>query len=135
MKLDPIIYENFNRYFPDLADHATLGYNVSPFEILVNMDDGRQMIYNDFDRSIHIVNNSEWSSIDEDEWYSIFLSNLNRLMAERNTSQSWLSRMTGLSNTCINRYVNGKSYPSPYDIYLIAKALRCDVSELFNIRN
>lgn len=71
----------------------------------------------------------------EVEWMDIFGDNLRDILDEQKMSQRELSRVTGISNTTINRYINKQIIPSATVIVALSYALDCDVDELVDFRD
>ena len=66
----------------------------------------------------------------ETMWLKMFGDNLTSLMREVGYSQKELAEDTGLSESTISRYMNGKATPSGYNLERLADALKCSISEL-----
>lgn len=66
----------------------------------------------------------------EMQWLRIFANNLQYLMGQKRMSQSELSRLTGIDQGSISRYVSGRQLPGIRAITNIACALRITVDEL-----
>ena len=61
----------------------------------------------------------------EQEWLEIFAANLRSLMDESNMSQRELSRISGVSESALSKYLNAKSMPSVNALVNIAYAFPC----------
>lgn len=68
----------------------------------------------------------------EVEWLDTFAGNLVSLMQERGYSQGDLAEESGLDESSISRYINGRRLPNIRAIINIAYALDCDVNELID---
>ena len=67
----------------------------------------------------------------EVEWMKIFAGNLRSLMEESQMTQQELSRMTGISQGTISRYLNAQCMPSVNALVNIADAFPCaDINDL-----
>ena len=67
----------------------------------------------------------------EVEWMKIFAGNLRSLMEESRMTQQELSRMTGISQGTISRYLNAQCMPSVNALVNIADAFPCaDINDL-----
>lgn len=64
-----------------------------------------------------------------------FAQTLKALMEEKKITSYRLSKMTGVHQTTISNWLNGKSYPNAKSMQKIANALDIDVSKLFNFQN
>lgn len=68
--------------------------------------------------------------INDDHFKKIFSKRLRHTMYIRNITQAELSRKSGVSQTCISRYVNGMRTPTGLHISKLAEALKCSVEYL-----
>ena len=68
----------------------------------------------------------------ECEWIEIFSNNLTEIIAESGYSQNEVSKMTGIPQPVLSRYVNGRVIPSVVNIIKLSYALNCDVRELID---
>ena len=67
----------------------------------------------------------------EVEWMKIFAGNLRSLMEESRMTQQELSRMTGISQGTISRYLNAQCMPSVNALVNIADVFPCaDINDL-----
>lgn len=57
-----------------------------------------------------------------------FSENLNKIMNERNISQTDLHNLTGIGKSSISQYLSGKNTPKGKTIDAIAEALECTVA-------
>lgn len=67
------------------------------------------------------------------KWLDDFAFNLCEMLDYTNTSQTELSRLTGLSRQTIIGYLNGTNVPSMIAIINISKALECEIDELVKL--
>lgn len=67
----------------------------------------------------------------EQQWLEIFADNLRSLMNESNMSQRELSRISGVSEAAISKYLNAKCMPSVNALANIAYAFPCASLEDF----
>ena len=66
------------------------------------------------------------------EWLEIFGGNLKEIIEESGYPQIEVADETGLSQTTISRYINGKQMPSVKAIVNLAYILNCDIRELMD---
>ena len=64
------------------------------------------------------------------EWIETFAGNLTEIIKESGYSQREVADMTGIMQSTISKYMNGKMMPSVKNIVNLAYALNCDVREL-----
>lgn len=132
MKDNPMLLDNFKLYFPSVYSKATHCFQSGPFEATANMEDDTVVIYNDLRKTIRYESDKDFEHPDENNWLMNFGNNLEKIMRKRGANQTWLSRETGIQQPSISRIVRGKRTASNYEIRLIADALDCTVSELFD---
>lgn len=63
-----------------------------------------------------------------------FASRLRVMIAARNMSRVELSRRTGITETSVNDYCNGRTLPNAYFVAKICTALNADANELLGVR-
>ena len=63
--------------------------------------------------------------ISEQRWMDIFAGNLKSLMAETNMSQRELSRLSGVSESALSKYLSAKCMPSLNALINIAYVFPC----------
>lgn len=66
----------------------------------------------------------------ETEWRTEFSQMLQLTMLNQRLTQQKLSILSGVSQSSISRYINGKSTPSIFDLHRIAKAIGCSVDAI-----
>ena len=64
------------------------------------------------------------------EWIETFAGNLTEIIKESGYSQREIADMTGIMQSTISKYMNGKMMPSVKNIVNLAYALNCDIREL-----
>lgn len=129
------VIEDFERNNPSLADEVIDWYPIGQMEIAVKLRNGKMLTYNLIDNNTSLYYEPEAVDvINEDIWRNEFSLRLRKKMQYTGINQDRLSLKTGISTVTINKYVNGKAIPSGYNLDRIARALKCSVSELMNIR-
>lgn len=123
------IYENFKLCFPNLAEKVVKYKETDKLEIIIELDDGRTAIYDDLNDTIRYlpVNREEMTDEDYDREFGIRLF---RLMLRSGMNQPALSSKTGITQSTLSAYINGKASPTIRTAIKIAKALDCSVDEL-----
>lgn len=130
------ILEDLEFYYPFIIDEMIDWYPSGQLEITVKTKDGTKIAYDYISKSIMTVYipNSKCINPDERDWRKWFAANLNRKIQLVGKSQEELSELTNISKVTLSKYTNGKTTPSGYNIHKLARALRCSISELMNIR-
>ena len=131
---DDEVFNSFKDYFPRMSEHAVRFERVSAFDILIEFDDGDISIYDSMEHTIrNLPRNS--SEMTEEECRREFGIRLRTILYRRGITQAELSSKTGISQTIISNYINGKNTPSLYAVDRIAKALGCSVDEFRYVRD
>lgn len=120
---------NFKKQFPCFADHAVEYRKKGPFELVVKLDDGNVISYYDTEQGIRRLPSND-SHLTEEECREEFGIRLYRLMCDKGVTQPELSEMTGITQSNISNYINGRKTPSFYTVDKIARALDCSIEEL-----
>ena len=68
----------------------------------------------------------------QQEWLDIFGDNLSSILEEQRISQKELSRLTGLSESTISRYINKLQMPTVRAIINISYALDWSFEDMLN---
>ena len=68
----------------------------------------------------------------QQEWLDIFGDNLASILEEERISQKELSRLTGLSESTISRYINKLQMPNMRGIINISYALKWSFEDMLN---
>lgn len=122
------IFENFKLHFPYTAEKTVEYEQINDFDIMVTLNDGSRIIFDDLDKSMRNLPKSS-QEMTELEFCSEFGKRLRKLMYRAGVTQRELSEMTGISQPNISKYFNGKTIPSFYIADRIAKALGCSTDE------
>lgn len=120
---------NFKKQFPCFADHAVEYRKKGPFELVVKLDDGHVISYYDTEQGIRRLPSDD-SRLTEEECREEFGIRLYRIMCDKGVTQPELSDMTGITQSNISNYINGRKTPSFYTVDKIARALDCSIEEL-----
>lgn len=119
---------NYEKMFPSLSN-KTVGYiELNDFELLIKLEDGSKIIYDDFNKSYRNVPIDSYD-MTEEECKKEFGIRLRKILERKGVSQFELSERTGITPSDICHYVNGKTSPTFYRVDKIAKALGCSVDE------
>ena len=127
--MNEILLTNFKKQFPCFADHAVEYRKKGPFELVVKLDDGHVISYYDTEQGIRRLPSDD-SRLTEEECREEFGIRLYRLMCDKGVTQPELSEMTGITQSNISNYINGRKTPSFYTVDKIARALDCSIEEL-----
>lgn len=128
-------FNEFLRFYPDFENRVLEWYPINQTIIMIKTVDGLYYRYNWMDCTLYGRTTSPNFEPDEyntkEDWVYAFYRNLNdRLSAPGGLSQDMLAYETGISPSTISYYTNGLKIPSIYNLYKIACAIKCSVSEL-----
>lgn len=128
------IYENFKRYFP-LLEPEVVDYHVNGDldMMVVKLKDGSSLVYDDCTNAIRNLPSDD-RSMTEKECRREFGMRLRRIMNLKGVTQEQLSVMTGIQQSQLSNYINGKTSPSFYNVDKIARALDCRTDDLRYIK-
>lgn len=119
------IFEEFKVYFSFLSDSVISWAPKGENTIIIDLKDGTQVIYN---HKLNTIRNVlQYRRGNEDDWKREFSSRLIEKMADRGFDQSYLSEISGISQTNISNYIKKKNIPSVIAIEKIAYALQCPI--------
>ena len=122
------LYKNLSDHFPFIARDTVEWEEIGPFELMVRLNDGTVIIYDDSNRTFRTLppNSDE---LTEEECRREFGIRLHKMLKRKNITQNELSERTGLSTNSISKYINGRKTPTFYNADKIAKALDCSIDE------
>lgn len=121
--------ENFEMFFPSLASMMVKYWSSSPYELIIELDDGVRFIFDDNDKSIRRLPKDS-NNLSEQEFKNEFGTRLRRIMWYKGITQEDLSRATGITQTMISKYVTGHACPSFSNVDKICKVLGCSMDRL-----
>lgn len=121
------IHRNFELYHKYDAARAVEYKEVSFDELLVKLEDGRWILYDDSEKTVRTVRVDD---ITEEQCQRDFGHRLRKLMCLRGITQVELSDKTGIPQPLISKYINGVVTPSFYKVVQITKALGCSLEDL-----
>lgn len=124
----------FRKSNPDfLKQHTITNVSIKNEQLYIRTDEDVDYIYDGMTDSVRKVKKKSNPYekpivMDEVEWRKGFSKRLRAIVEKQEISVARLSRLSGVSECPIRRYISGKSIPSAYKLICIAKAL--DVSPL-----
>ena len=119
------LIEGFNLYNKTLSKIAVNYEMLDCANLLVTLDDGRRVIYNDTSTGSRIL--SDRNNFTDDEYKRELGYRLYYLMRRKFITGKELSEMTGISEHTISTYVCEKTIPSAANLERIANALGVDI--------
>lgn len=96
--------------------------------LLIQLDDGTWFTYDNRSKSYRKLPNDKFN-MDKAQTMFEFGARLSSIMRRKNISQLELSRLTGISNVLLNRYISGQVVPGFVAVDKIARALNCSIDE------
>lgn len=127
--MNDTIFENFKMYFPSIARQTMRCRQVDFFSIMVDLADGDRVLYDDLENTIRTLPKDP-TKLSKAQCSREFGLRLRRMMTIKDMTQEELAERTGLTQTMISLYINGKNNPSFYIVDKIAKALDCSLDDL-----
>lgn len=100
---------------------------ISLTEMIIKCDDGSVYLYETLGDTIRSMPRD--SNMSKDRFTIEVGERIRRIMDKRKITQEMLSKMTGISQTVLSRYILGKSTPGLYAADKISRALNCSVSD------
>lgn len=126
---EPIL-QDFIQWYPHIADRVIDWYPCGHMRIVLRLDDGEKKTYDFIDHRLNDVPTDMYEDDSDEEWKKRFAERLKRKLFSVGISQWQLSEKTGISEVAISKYLRCKAIPSAYNIDKLARALKCDISEL-----
>ena len=121
-------FDNFKMHFPITAKLTESYRKTGLYDLTVKLSDGTSVLYDDMQHSIRRLP-KDCLKMTETECRREFGMRLRNLMFLKSITQTDLSEKTGISQTTISGYLNGKGTPSFYNVDKIAKALKCSTDD------
>lgn len=132
------IFEEFCKMWPISAKRAVKWYPGDSFEIIVELDDGSVMLYDQIMKACWNANSLEELKAkrtpkNEVEWKKEFAIRLYRKMKIKGFTQDDLAWDADISQASVTKYVNGIAVPSTYNLVKIARALHLSMEDIAKI--
>lgn len=129
------IISEFKKTCPWIYKEAIKWKPIDKFKILVELSNGSVFSYDYISKTIRGARSrSEWyeklNPRNEYEWRKLFAANLYRKMTILGYTQEDISKLANISTATMSRYLNGDSSPNGWNIYKIAKVLKCSETDL-----
>lgn len=125
------VIENFKRSFPFIADKA-VSYKDGIFgELIVHLNDGSTIIYDDIEDMIRIIN-SEAGRLNGNAWVDEFRRRVDKKLRLKGLNRSDLCDMTGISYQSLSNYMSGRTNLTITNLLIISDALECNVADLID---
>lgn len=127
-KINEHAFDNLKTYYPFIIDDAER-YEFNefyPYVVTAYLKDGSVVEYDDFDHTLRKLPKNK-RDMTEVETVKEFGERLRRYLQFKHMTQRELSDLTGIPQTRISSYVNGKTSPGIYAVDKIARALDCPV--------
>ena len=123
------LFEEFCLY--NLTENVETYWKSDDFELDVRYENGSLFRYSAMDHSMRRLRPDTLKRMCEDEEYFrfIFRVNLERMMHKRGVDRQSLSYCTDISYATLTKYLRQYATPSGYNMFRLAEALNCDISE------
>jgi len=122
------MYEDFKMIYPLLEKRVVSWIPGGRREILVKLDDGTRIAYDDFRQCVRNVGNLD--DISQEAWRYHFSRKLEELMWENGMNQTELAKRLGISSVMVSRYMTRKSSPTVEVLLKLSSVFGTTVGEL-----
>ena len=124
-------FKNYLLYFPFQGEHIIEWWPSGNYQITIQFDNGELFFYNNLTGySGPVKRFDEVSEITLGEWKMRFAQRFMRALEEHNLTQRMLSERTGITESNLSLYSNGRAVPSAMTISKLAKAIGCSADDL-----
>ena len=127
--MEEIMMYSFRNEYPSEAKRVVKYWEYCTYELAVQLDDGKILIFDNMDHSIRKAP-SYSEQLTEDEFKNEFGRRLQRLLYSKGMTQESLSEATGISQKMISQYITGQVNPSFAKVDKICRALGCSTDKL-----
>lgn len=124
------IYRHFEMMFPEIAMLVAEWEDYGYLEVRLTLDDGSQFVYDRTSATLRPIEYSENGELTQTVFCREFGIRLRNAMLSLGIGQEELACITGINQSTLSRYINGKTLPDILKIRKIAKVLGCDISYL-----
>ena len=126
--LEDNLIRNFNLYYPHYADKVISYREDKDFGLIIKLQNGDTLCYDELSQSLRALPNE--ASDTETYFRKEFGKRLQRKIYFSGLSQKEVSERTGIQQSALSNYINGKVTPSIYNSRKIAKVVGCSIDEL-----
>ena len=123
------LIDNARAYYPFLLEQAVGFTQASPFDLIIRLNDGSAMLYDDLNKSFRTLPKDS-RNMSERECKNEFGNRLRTIMYRKGMTQQELGELSGIPQPVISSYISGKTSPTFYRVDRIAKALGCSIDDL-----
>lgn len=128
IKADEYLIKDFEMHYPHLCDDIVEYQRGEPFELIAKLNDGRVLSYYMPDDLIRYLP-SESDMDDEEKCKREFGIRLRHAMHKAGLLQYELAEATGIPQSRLSTYINGKMLPSFMNLMKITQALGCSMND------
>lgn len=132
--MDEIMLLSFEAEFPSEAKRVVRYWEYCTYELAVQLDDGKVLIYDNMNHSIRRAP-TYGEELTEQELKTEFGRRLQRLLYSRGMTQEDLANVTGISQAMISQYITGRVNPSFAKVDKICRVLGCSMDKLRYMNN
>lgn len=128
IEADEYLIKDFEMRYPHLCKNITEYRQGEPFELIAKLNDGKVLSYYAPDDLIRYLP-SDSDIDDEEKCKQEFGIRLQHAMHKAGLLQYELAEATGIPQSRLSTYINGKMLPSFMNLMKIAKALGCSMDD------
>lgn len=125
------LIEDFEYRYPWLYEQVESYKEKRVGEILICLNDGRIILYDDLNYTPYEIRFFEHvSELSDKEWSEVFSRHLGKMIRRECISKERLAERVGVSPNMIGRYLNRTAIPKGTILTKLAEVLCCSVDEL-----
>lgn len=127
--MDSLCQEKLERYFPELLNEIEHYKDLKYAEVILYLKDGSVLRFDGIENRLKRLPSNMDDMTDEEFQIELGLR-LRRAMAFNRINQEELSYRTGISQSVISRYLNGKNSPNHIVLRKLCRAIGCTYYDL-----
>lgn len=127
--MDSLCQEKLERYFPELLDEIDSYKDLKYAEVILYLKNGTVYRFDGIENRLKELPSNIEDMTDEEFQIELGLR-LKRAMAFNRITQEELSYRTGIAQSLISRYLNGKNSPSYIVLRKLCRAIGCTYYDL-----
>lgn len=125
------LIDDFEYRYPWLYDRMKSYKEKGIGEILIYLNDGRLILYDDLNYIPYEIKIFEHiTELSDKEWCEVFSRHLERMIRREYISKERLAERVGVSPNMIGRYLNRTAIPKASVLTKLAEVLHCNVEDL-----
>ena len=128
MDKNDYMYRNLEYFRPDIFQRAVSIKKYNNWELILELDNGETVIYDDESRSVRKLPDDP-SNLSDEELAKEFSIRLRNAIHRRRYTQEQFCNEIGITQAMLSRYLNGKAFPNFRVLDKMARVLDCSMDE------